>query len=122
MSDIYLLVAHNDNNKLLESRAYSRDTQIALLTSQHKASTHSTYVEHDEEHEKSKARRAKEEKKQSTLRHVLLRSCEIVWLLAKGNFMAKVPAVSGSESIINVYDFPPSLSPPLSLLLCGTCQ
>lgn len=65
MSDIYLLVAHNDNNKLLESRAYSRDTQIALLTSAHKASTHSTYVQHDEEHEKSKARRAKEEEKKT---------------------------------------------------------
>lgn len=54
----------------------------------------------------------KKKKKQSTLRHVLLRSCEIVWLLAKGNFMAKVPAVSGSESIINVY-VSLSLSPSL---------
>lgn len=54
----------------------------------------------------------KGKKKQSTLRHVLLRSCEIVWLLAKGNFMAEVPAVSGSESIINVY-VSLSLSPSL---------
>lgn len=90
--------------------------------------TAAQYVEHGEEHEKTKTGRAleknkqQETKKQSTLRHVLLQSCEVVRLLANGNFMAKVPTASGSESIINVFELLPPLTLSRTLLLCCTCQ